>query len=253
MGIRRYSEYDPFAWVYNEHWADISLQWYPLVEKLVLETIPGEGKILDLCCGTGNFARLLTEKGYRITGIDGSEKMLAFARENTPEAEFILGDARSFSMQPEFNAVISLFDSLNHIMTLNEMLMVFKNVFNSLLPGGIFFFDLNMEAAFADIWANLDRCIVKDDYVCVTRSSYDSSLKTGSFDATVFKFIEDWQRTDITLLQKCYSEAEVRSALEAAGFVEIRTYAYDEQLDLAKLTREAERAFFSCRKPTEGQ
>ena len=141
MNIIRYSEYDLFAWVYNKHWAEISLQWYPLIKKLVLENIPQGSKILDLCCGTGNFAHLLYEKGYRITGIDGSEEMITYARENAPEAELIVNDARSFSLPPVFNAVISLFDSLNHIMTLEEMHLVFQNVFSSLLPGGIFFFD----------------------------------------------------------------------------------------------------------------
>jgi len=244
MDIIRYSEYDRFAWIYNKHWAEISLQWLPLVERLVLEEIPAGCNILDLCCGTGNFANLLSEKGYRVTGIDASEEMLKRARENAFNTEFLLEDARSFKLPSSFHAVISLFDSLNHIMSIEEMNMVFRNVYSSLLPEGIFFFDLNMEEAFADIWANLDRSIVKNDYVCITRSSYNSSDKTGSFDATIFRFIQNWERTDVKLLQKCYSEDEITNALQEAGFRNINVLESQKDLHLSIIGR----SFFTCEK-----
>ena len=50
------------------------------------------------------------------------------------------------------------------------------------------------------------------------------------------------------LLEKCYSEAEVRSALEDAGFKDIVAYAYNEQEGFGNLTGESGRAFFVCRK-----
>jgi len=69
-----YSDYDPFAWVYNKHWGDSFTQHaLPVLEKLVLPHLPAKARILDLCCGTGQLAQVLIERGYQVTVLDGSE------------------------------------------------------------------------------------------------------------------------------------------------------------------------------------
>ena len=45
--------------------------------------------ILDLCCSTGQIAQRLIEQGYQVTGLDLSEAVLQYARENAPNAQFI--------------------------------------------------------------------------------------------------------------------------------------------------------------------
>ena len=243
-----YSDYDPFAWVYNKHWGDsftdIAL---PVIENLVLRQLPAKASILDLCCGTGQLAQVLIERGYQVTGLDGSGEMLRFARENAPAAEFIQDDARSFKLPAVYHVVVSTFDSLNHIMTLEGLTSVFRNVYAALREGGLFLFDLNMEEGYRVTWDD-NFGIVEDDHICVVRSSYCPEERTARFDATIFRLQDYWYRSDVTLLQKSHSEAEVRSALEDAGFTEIHAYAYDEQSDLVELTAESERAFFICQK-----
>ena len=244
-----YSDYDAFAWIYNKHWGDsfthIALN---VLEKLVLPHLPNKARILDLCCGTGQLAQILADRGYQVTGLDSSGEMLHFARENAPAAEFIQDDACSFRLPGVYHAVVSVFDSLNHIMTLEELTSVFHNVYAALRTGGLFLFDLNMEEGYRVTW-NDNFGIIEDDHVCVIHSGYNPEEQTARFDATIFRLQDGWYRSDLTLLQKCYSEAEVRSALEAAGFTEIHTYAYDGQFDLQELTAESERAFFLCQKP----
>ncbi len=247
--VAPYSDYDRFAWVYNNHWGSgFAQQVLPILENLVLRHLPAKARILDLCCGTGQLARTLTALGYQLTGLDGSEEMLRFARQNAPAGQFIAADARSFKLPDVYHAVVSTFDSLNHIMSLEELTDVFGNVYAVLRNGGLFFFDLNMEEGYKTTWHD-SFGVVEDDLVCVVRSSYRPEERTAQFDTTIFYLQGGWQRSDLTLVQKCYSEAEVQSALKTAGFTEIHAYAHDEQRGLAGLTREAERAFFVCQKP----
>jgi len=245
-----YSDYDPFAWIYNKHWGNSFTQHaLPVLEKLVFPHLSSKARVLALCCGTGQLAQALIARGYQVTGLDGSGEMLRFARENAPTAELIHDDARSFTLPPVYHAVVCTFDSLNHVMTLQELTSVFRNVYAALREGGLFLFDLNMEEGYRATW-NDNFGIVEDDHVCVLRSSYYPKERTARFDATIFRLQDNWQRSDVTLLQKCYSEAEVLSALQAAGFTEVHTYAYDLYLNLQNLTAESERAFFLCHKPT---
>ena len=50
--------------------------------EMSLESIPSGSHVLDLPCGKGRLTRLLLSRGYRVTGADVSEAMLAHAREN---------------------------------------------------------------------------------------------------------------------------------------------------------------------------
>jgi SAM-dependent methyltransferase len=55
--------------------------------------LPAGSRVLDLGCGTGlPSARQFTDAGMRVTGVDLSAGMLARARANVPEAEFLQAD-----------------------------------------------------------------------------------------------------------------------------------------------------------------
>lgn len=248
----RYSDYNNFAWVYNKHWGGMFLgKVLSVMEKLILQELPPHARILDLCCGTGQLARALIERGYRITGIDGSEEMIHFARDNAPEGEFIVEDARYFSLTDRYDAVISTFDSLNHVMSLDDLEAVFHNVHEALVDGGIFMFDMNMEQAYRSEWKG-SFGIVEDDHVCVVRSSYSADERTGKVEITIFRLLEKrWKRSDLTLLQKCYSQQEIMSALECAGFAEIHPYSAES--GLGEILRSPGRTFFLCHNSWPGK
>lgn len=247
--MTRYSDYDRFAWVYNKHWGNnFTHTALEVLDKLVFPYVPARARILDLCCGTGQLAEQLLARGYAVTGLDASAEMLRLAHENAPAAEFVLKDARSFTLPPVYHVVVSTFDSLNHMMTLEELTSVFRNVRAALRRGGLFLFDLNMEEGFKVCW-NDNFGIVEDDHACIVRTSYRAQEKVARFETTIFRLEDSWHRSDVTLVQKCYSEAEVRGALQMAGFTSISAYAYDEQLHLKALTEGTERGFFVSRKP----
>jgi SAM-dependent methyltransferase len=219
-----YSEYDRFAWFYNKYWGgEYSRPALSIYNILLFPHLPDGCRILDLCCGAGQIAKGLTERGYQVAGVDGSETMLEFARANAPGAEFIRADARDFHLPYKFHAVISAFDSLNHVMELEELKMVFRNVYKAIEDEGLFLFDLNLEDESEMLGGSLE--MIEDDHVCVVRASYNSKEKLKRYDVTMFR-LEDafWRRSDLTLFQRYYTPEVVIAALVECGFSRVRTY-----------------------------
>ena len=85
--------------------------------------ISGTDKILDLGCGRGATLRYLSENhGISAVGIDLSEKLLADARSELPEAELVLGRAEDLPFESNrFDCVfaectLSLMDSTDEVL-----------------------------------------------------------------------------------------------------------------------------------------
>lgn len=240
------SNYSPFAWFYDRYWgAEIPFKLMKGVEKLLLPRLSAGCRILDLCCGTGQIAAELAARQFRVTGIDGSEEMLRYARQRAAAVEFILDDARSFNQPPVYDGIISTFDSLNHMMSLEELTAVFRNVHSALRVEGLFLFDMNMEKGFLLHWRDYF-AIVESDHVCVLRGAYDPDEKIGRYDITMFKQDEDeWKRADAVINEKCYAAAEIEKALRKAGFAEVSSYDAETEIGLEE---HIGRAFFLARR-----
>ena len=244
--VERYSDYDGFAWIYNLHWGPTEGgKALPRLRRLFLGDIQPSAQILDLCCGSGHLAQTLIDEGYDVTGIDGSKELLKFAQENAPKANFILSDARLFDLAPEYDAVVSISDSLNHVMNLSELQSVFKRVYSALQPGGIFHFDLNMKHKFTSSWKG-SFAIVEDDHVCAVISDYKPQKEIADFRATIFeKTDRGWERSDVTLYQRWYSISDITDSLIKVGFsdIEIRNPKLEVYRD-----DNVDKAFFVCKK-----
>ncbi|SRR5579875_546165 len=63
--------------------------------------------VLDVACGTALASEPLSQRGFRITGVDVSERMLEKARARISQAEFVRGEAEALPFERgEFDAAI---------------------------------------------------------------------------------------------------------------------------------------------------
>ena len=81
-------------------------------------------KILDVGCGTGRHAVELAKRGYNVTGLDISEKMLELAEEKCRKEDvnvnFIHADATDFNLEEKFDAAICLCEGAFGLLSIEE-------------------------------------------------------------------------------------------------------------------------------------
>src|SRR5690242_11129208 len=165
------ADYDSLAWFYERYWRtryhDAAR---PALARLLYQRLEPHSFVVDLCCGTGHLSRELVARGYHVVGIDRSLQMLKIASDRVPQASFVCADARSFALGPAA-AVVSTFDSLNHLLTPADLSKAFRSAAESLEPGGLFVFDINTPAAYQSEWGK-SAAIVDDDAAVFIRGSF---------------------------------------------------------------------------------
>jgi len=185
----RYADYNNWAWLYNQTMGpDYSQPQLDLLKRVLLPHIPAQGKILDLCCGTGQLIQPLVEAGYEVTGLDGSEDMLYYAYKNAPQATYCLEDARTFDLNQQFDGVFSTSASLNHLMSLEDLTQVFQRVYGCLKDNGVFIFDLNHPQQLERWWRGQPtEGALSRHYAWMITPHYDANLAQGDFQVTIFQ------------------------------------------------------------------
>ncbi|USK44102.1 class I SAM-dependent DNA methyltransferase [Cytobacillus oceanisediminis] len=239
-----YSEYDDFAYYYNKHWGTFNITLMKSVRELFLKSLPARGKILDLCCGTGQFANRLSSLGYDVTGIDISKNMIEVAQSSKTKAKFIVGDITDYYTGETYDGITSIFDSLNHILKEEDLGKVFQIAFNSLNKGGVLFFDMLMEEGFKDYW-NSKNSKVTDNHVYIDNSYYDNETKLGTHVFTIFQNLDGWQRIDGKVTERAYKLETVLNLLYAAGFDKCESFHFEKDLNIVNRNG---RYLFVCKK-----
>ncbi|HEY4707366.1 MAG TPA: class I SAM-dependent methyltransferase [Thermodesulfobacteriota bacterium] len=218
--------YDTLSWFYERHWGP-GFRFYDFamdaLEPILLRELRGDARILDLCCGAGHIVAALSERGYLVVGADLSVEMLKLARSKSPQAGFFAADAREFSTAMKFDAVVSTFDSINHILDPADLALVFGNVSEALAPGGLFVFDLLEEEAYTEAWAK-SGFFLEEDNACIIRGSYDERSRIARVDLTLFRLENGWTRSDVSVFERYYPADEVAAALESCGFERPQVY-----------------------------
>lgn len=238
------AQYDNVADFYGQFFSDLTMTGYTAVEQLIMPYIPNSSVILDLCCGDGQVASILSEKGYNVYGIDISEKMIEKAKLNAPKASFKVGDASDFTYDISFDAVISTLDSINHITNRNDVEAVFKNIGKVLKEGGLFYFDIRNEDGYKCLFDKQCFSVIEKEQVLTYQSFYNEKDKIGIMKGVYFQYKDTWKREDFCVIQRCYLEEELSMILRNSGFEAIEVIKGKQNLDSNILGR----TYFKCRK-----
>ncbi len=99
--------------------------------------------VIELGCGSGNHAYLLTQMGWNITGIEKSEEMVTLAKAKEIDNFLpIHGNITNFNLDKQYDAAISLFHVISYLNSNEEICNCFSSVNRHLTLGGLFLFDV---------------------------------------------------------------------------------------------------------------
>jgi SAM-dependent methyltransferase len=133
--------YSGFAPFYDRIMGDRSDE-VDRIRSYISRYLPGARSLLELGCGTGALLAGLAGD-LEVAGIDQSPEMLAIAGTKVPSAALSRGDIRAVTLPAQFDVIICMFDTLNHVPSLDGWLSVFSSVHEHLAPDGLFIFDVN--------------------------------------------------------------------------------------------------------------
>ena len=215
-------------------------------------------KILELASGTGAMTEALLKvfPESKITGLDVSRSMLKIAEERL--SKFPPGSCKFINSSMEnlrkvtaekYDLVVLVNSSISYLTSMKEVSNLFKEVFQVLRSGGIFYFDIASDRHIKEVFQNavfieegpleenLSRKIMGKSYrsfYCVWSNEYDES--TGSVAAIYDIFLEEnssgkstWERFQEVHPQKIHKPSELKRELVKAGFKRIKVFKNYQQ------------------------
>jgi SAM-dependent methyltransferase len=235
--------YKDYAYFYNRYWGNsFAAGLFPLLQTYLLPLLEKEtATLLDVCCGTGNMVALLNQAGYTTEGLDGSQEMLAFARENNaPGVPFYHQNALKLKLAKPYTAITMCCSSVNNCCyNSHDLLALFTGIRKALKSGGIYCFDVVMEQDLVSEAEQWNALKVQDArHHIVSQAKYDESKKSTSI-AIEFKVLNqqrqvEQKQSNITL--RAFSEVSLLQTLAKAGFINTRVYRTTEDKRLGRRT-----------------
>lgn len=117
-----------------------------LVELIInnIDLVPNS-KILDMACGSGRHSIIFAKKGFDVTAIDLSQRLISDAKTNASQNDvkinFIHSDILKFQTAKRFKLVLNLFTSIGYFDNDEDNFQVILKAYQFLDSGGYFVID----------------------------------------------------------------------------------------------------------------
>jgi len=192
-------------------------------ERLLVELAEAghdSGTVLDLGAGSGILARIVSDAGYDVIGVDISPEMVALARATAPHATFHCGSWLDAELPPAV-AVTAIGEALNYAtdtrVGLDEVERLAHRVRKALASRGVFLFDIATPGR-AGPDGSRQLFIDRELWTLYMRSKERGHTLERTI--TIFRATGagGYRRTDEQHVLRLYDPDTVVGALERAGF-----------------------------------
>ena len=202
-------------------------------------------QLLDLGCGAGHHDLFLKEN-FEVVGVDGSQKMLQFARKRNPELEYHQADMRSFDLNRKFDAVMA-FDMVMYNLTYAELEATLTNLNRHLTAGGVLLFYMeNWKERFAQNKTRFKKQGKGDVEIVLIENDYDPDPDDTEFECHLVFLIRRKGELSMEIDKHRMGLFELKRVLEILKNLNFRVLLFD--LDFSGRRFQKEGPVFVCRK-----
>ncbi len=244
------SGYGDFAAFYDALTADVDYAaWAEYLLALFDRHGGAHGQLLDLACGSGSLALELTARGVDVIGVDGSQDMLAVAREKAEEegapVMFLCQDMRELDLYGTVDGAVCMLDSLSHVCDTADVGEILRRLGLFIAPDGLLVFDVNTPYKHREVLGDNAFVFEEDEFVCVWRNRYSEAKCEVSMRLDFFLEADGvYERYTDEVKERAYSMATWKKLLAEAGFDLLAVYG---ERDFDAPTADAERWVFVAR------
>lgn len=219
------SRYDNFAAVADDYWRSFGPEFVelllPRIDALFQRYHIAPRALLDLGCGTGTFAIRMARRGIKVTGVDASKEALLLARKKAAavraRVRWSREDMRRFRLPNQFDVVTSLFNSVNHLLTMKDLHAMFRCVSSCLAPGGVFIFDLNNRSCFEEVWGGTS-CVETRRGLIIRKDVLDQKRNRATARLLLFTRQGDaYVRSEDCIEERWFRKSEIKRACHGRG------------------------------------
>jgi SAM-dependent methyltransferase len=146
---------------------------YELTWRYLDKYLPPEGSILEIGAATGRYTIELAKRGYKVTAVDMSEKLLEICQRRLTNAgleeraSFILADARDLSpVEGRHYDALLLMGPLYHLVVEADRQTALRESYQHLKDGGVIFSAfISRFGIWGDVMKNIPEWIERQDEV----------------------------------------------------------------------------------------
>jgi SAM-dependent methyltransferase len=243
--------YGAFAYAYDQ---SLGRNFFSAVRRVlddVLYKYPARSKShLDVACGTGlALEHMRKEHGFRSTGVDASLPMLAIAQKRVAVPHLIACDLRALAIHKCFARITCLYDSLNHMLTRDDLIAAFKAVRGVMDASSLFLFDMNHPDIYPAVWGSREPYVSSgNDHHLEIATRYRRRERRGFGRVTGWAKLPGGERVNIreTHEQFAWKRTEIEAALAAARLGVVEVIDFDPFEEIQNLEAEGVKMFFVC-------
>ncbi len=187
-------------------------------------------RLLDVGCGTGKSFVPLLSRGWEVTGCDISPSMLGLAREKADAGVRLeIADMLALPKFGAFDLVWSLDDTVNYLLSTEELEQALAGMRENLAPAGLLLFDVNTLLAYRTFFAET-AVVERRGRRLVWRGLTPPDVAPGSICESCFEVLSGEEGADPTEptfpihRQRHFPQEEVLATLEQAGLECLDTY-----------------------------
>ena len=138
--MKEVAPYSKLAHIYDQLMDHVDYPgWATYIQDIFHQMNLEIGSIIDLSCGTGSLALNIQNSAIKFLGCDHSWAMIDKARQKSQNLPLIVSDVRKLAILENIaDCVLFLYDSLNYIISDNDLKQTLSEIYRITKTGGLF-------------------------------------------------------------------------------------------------------------------